>query len=228
MKKIILLCCVVGLTGCYKSEWEAAKAESEQAKSQGTQLQSELGKANRENDQLKADLAQSKAEIAKLEETAQYHFQKGQENLKTGQYAEAVESFKTVIARFPNDRLVIPAQKSLMSAQKIFAAEAKSLMSARKIFAAEAAKKARGDAEAGLTQRRAESAREAQANARRNAKFSKSDHQSMNGHCAGQGKPPRGYIIRGGTYDENDKYAESQGCVPLQDGESWSTMYCCP
>ncbi len=140
MKKIILLCCVVGLTGCYKSEWESAKVESEQAKSQVTQLQSELDKA--------------KAEIAKLQETAEYHFQQGQENLKTGRYAEAVESFKTVIARFPNDRLVIPAQKSLKSAQEIFAAETE--------------EKARAEAEAQWAQTRAaEAAERAQADRER-------------------------------------------------------------
>jgi hypothetical protein len=90
------------LSGCYKSDWEATKTE---------------------NDKLKSRIAQLEDEIKKLQETAQYYFQQGQDQLAGGKFAEAKVAFNTVIEKFPNDPLVPSAKKSLAIAETRQAAE---------------------------------------------------------------------------------------------------------
>ena len=103
MRRLILVgLFLAGLTGCYKSEWEAAKTENE--------------KLNSENSQLKA-------EIKKLMETAQYYFQDGQDYFAAKEFDKAIPSFEAVISKFPNDPLVASATKSLAIAQKAQASE---------------------------------------------------------------------------------------------------------
>jgi outer membrane protein assembly factor BamD (BamD/ComL family) len=98
MKKILAVSfTVILLAGCYKSDLESAKTE---------------------NNQLKSQINQLEAEVIKLKQTAQYHFQQGQDKLSAKKYSEAIISFKTVLDKYPNDPLVTSSKKALVIAEQ--------------------------------------------------------------------------------------------------------------
>ena len=79
--------------------------------------ESELKSLNDENLKLKKEIATLEIEIKKLHETAEYHFRLGQDYLSSDNWDSAIESFNTVIKKYPNDSLVTPARKSLIEAE---------------------------------------------------------------------------------------------------------------
>ncbi len=107
MKRLTaLVICLAAFSGCYKKEMEAAQAEKAQLAAENTQL---------------------KAEVQKLKETAQYHFQQGQDFLSGDNFDSAIASFRLVTDKYPNDPLVAAANKSIAAAtqKKAAAAEQK-------------------------------------------------------------------------------------------------------
>jgi hypothetical protein len=98
MKKLLSVSfTILLLSGCYKSDWESAKTE---------------------NNQLKYRINQLETEVMKLKETAQYHFQQGQDKLFAKKYSEAIIYFKTVINKYPNDPLATNSKRALAIAQE--------------------------------------------------------------------------------------------------------------
>lgn len=69
-----------------------------------------------ELERLKQENAALKAEVTALKQTAQYHYQRGQDLLAKEDWAAAEEAFKTVLAKFPKDPLVPEATKALAKA----------------------------------------------------------------------------------------------------------------
>jgi hypothetical protein len=54
-------------------------------------------------------------------------------------------------------------------------------------------------------------------------------------HCVSAGKPPKGRECKGGTYDDNEKFALLKGCEHSHVVRSMASMrdltfnmYCCP
>lgn len=75
--------------------------------------QDDLQRLRTENQELKNRLAVLEQENAKLKETAEFHYQKGVDLIKTQQYEAAKKEFEVVLERFPRHAIVTEAKAQL-------------------------------------------------------------------------------------------------------------------
>lgn len=75
------------------------------------------GCGSEEIERLKQENIALRAEVAALKQTAQFHYQRGQDHLAKQEWAEATGAFETVIAKYPTDSLVAASTAALAQAK---------------------------------------------------------------------------------------------------------------
>lgn len=99
---------------------------------------SELESAKHENERLRSRIEHLAVEVRKLQETADYHFRQGKDQIAAKQWNDAITSLRNVIDKYPNAPLVDPAREALLIAERERDAE-----NQRKVVAEAAASRAR-------------------------------------------------------------------------------------
>lgn len=80
--------------------------------------ESEVNALKERNQDLRDEITSLKEQIELLQQTADFHFKQGKDYIKQKKFDAAIDSFNTVIEKYPNDLLVASAKIAVEEASK--------------------------------------------------------------------------------------------------------------